>query len=354
MTLLNAALLICVFSLGVCIGYLASFYFRRRNEQEKDKESLRETLQLKSIEHLLSPVKEALQKFDVRVREIELARVGAYEGLNQQVRQLFESQNLLRLETSRLVNALKMPQVRGRWGEIQLRRVVEIAGLLNQCEFQEQLQTVDDLGQRRRPDLVVHLPNNRTIVIDAKVSLAAYLEFIACDSPELRQAKLKEHAKQLRAQVEELSRKTYWEQFKNSPDYVVLFVPGEVFLSAALEVDSELLEASAQKGVLITTPILLLSLLKTVGQQWKDERLAENSERIRELGKELYKRLSDMSNHVSDLGTKLKGAVDSYNRFLGTLESRVNVSARRFRDLDCASTQEIEESKKVEVEPRLH
>ncbi len=285
-----------------------------------------------AIDQVVKPVKEGLDKFDQKIQALEKARVGAYEGLNQQVKSLIDSQIQLRSETTNLVNALRKPQVRGRWGEIQLKRVVEISGMLNHCDFREQY-VVGDEGSRLRPDMVVNLPGGKTIVVDAKVPLTAYLEGQETQDEALMQTKRKEHARRIREHITELSRKAYWEQFEHAPEFVVLFLAGEAFFSAALQEDPALIELGVDQRVIIATPTTLIALLKAVSYGWQQEDLAENSKKIGVLGKELYKRIVDMSGHFASLGGNLKKAVESYNKTLGTFESRVLVSARRFEDL---------------------
>ena len=288
-----------------------------------------------AIDQVVKPVKEGLEKFDHQIQALEKARVGAYEGLNQQVKSLIDSQVQLRSETSNLVNALRTPQVRGRWGEIQLKRVVEIAGMLSHCDFKEQQVLNAEAGQLR-PDMVVNLPGGKTIVVDAKVPLSAYLDGMEANDEVVMQAKRKEHARRIREHISELSRKAYWEQFSQAPEFVVLFLAGEAFFSAALQEDPALIESGVDQRVIIATPTTLIALLKAVAYGWQQEDLAENSKKIGALGKELYKRVVDMGGHFTQLGGNLKKAVESYNKTLGTFESRVLVSARRFEELKIA------------------
>ncbi|MHB1033587.1 MAG: DNA recombination protein RmuC [Pirellulales bacterium] len=305
-----------------------------------------------AIQDLVKPVRESLDKVDAKIGEIEKVRVGAYEGLKQHLQSLAETQNTLRSETSNLVRALRAPQVRGRWGEIQLKRVVEMAGMLDHCDFYEQ-QSADTEDGRLRPDLLVCLPGNKNIVVDAKAPLAAYLESLECQDDATRTAKLRDHAQQIRNHIAALSKKSYWEQFQPAPEFVVLFLPGETFFSAALEQDPALIEVGVDQRVILATPTTLIALLRAVSYGWRQEHLAQNAQDISELGKELYKRLADLGGHMGKLGRSLTGAIESYNKAVGTLESRVLVSARRFKDLHTTTAGvEIDEVTPVEHSPR--
>jgi DNA recombination protein RmuC len=316
-----------------------------KGELEKAQSSVATDLDKRqqAIDNLVKPVRESLDKLDTRIHDLECARVGAYAKLTEQVRSLAETQNYLHAETGKLVQALRSPIVRGRWGEVQLRRVVELAGMVDHCDFVEQ-QTVTTDDGRLRPDLIVYLPGGKTIVIDSKTPLNAYLEALEATDEGTRTARLQQHAAQVRAHIEKLSRKAYWEQFPTTPELVVLFLPGEVFFSTALERDPSLIEFGADKKVIPATPTTLIALLRAVAYGWKQEKLAQNALAISQLGQELYKRLSDMGSHFGGLGRSLNACVNAFNKVAGNIESRVFVTARKFNDLGAAADG-------VEIEP---
>jgi DNA recombination protein RmuC len=305
-----------------------------------------------AIGELVAPVREALGRFEVHVGALERTRASAYAELREQIRSMGEGQALLRTEASNLVRALRAPQVRGRWGEVQLKRVVELAGMAEHCDFTEQ-HSVDSADGRLRPDLVVRLPGGRTVVVDAKAPLAAYLEAMEATDEVRRTALLVDHARQVRDHVMALSRKAYWEQFRPTPEFVVLFLPGESFFSAALEQDRDLIEAGAERRVILATPTTLISLLKAVSYGWKQETVAANAERVAEMGREIHKRVADLAAHVVKLGRHLAGSVESYNAFVGSLESRVLTTARRFRELEAAGAEIVPEISPVESVTRV-
>jgi DNA recombination protein RmuC len=299
-------------------------------------------------------VKDSLGKLDVKIGAIEKEREGAYRELTQQVRSLGEAQLQLRTEAANLVKALRAPQVRGRWGEVQLKRVVELAGMLNYCDFVEQETLTTDAG-RLRPDLIVRLPGGKSVVVDAKAPLSAYLDAVEASDDATRQAKLAEHARQVRDHVTALSRKSYWDQFQSAaPEFVLMFLPGESFFSAALEQDPGLIEAGAAKNVVIATPTTLIALLRAVAYGWKQEKIAENAQRIADLGRQIYERLSDMGGHLGRLGDAIEKSVSAYNAAVGSMESRVLVSARKLKELEAGggADKEIEPLEPVAEVPR--
>jgi DNA recombination protein RmuC len=285
-----------------------------------------------AIATLLAPLKEALQKSEAQIVALEKERRDAYAGLRTQVESLTLGQQSLTRETRNLVTALRRPEVRGRWGEITLRRLVELAGLAEHCDFTEQVHR-DVEGGAMRPDMVVHMPQSRDVVIDAKTPLDAYLDAIDADSDESRDAALRRHTSQVSARVRELSSKAYWQQFERSPDFAVLFLPGDQFLSAALSHDPDLLDDALRRNVIVATPTSLIALLKVIAHGWRQAQVAEHAAVIHSLGQELHRRLSTFTGNLGRVGKSLNSAVDAYNSAVGSLERMVLPQARRFTEL---------------------
>jgi DNA recombination protein RmuC len=286
----------------------------------------------KAVKESILPLHEALNRYDEHIQAMERSREKAYGGLSAQVQSLIQTQDILQKETGKLVNALRVPHIRGRWGEITLRRVAELSGMQNHCDFFEQASTRSEEGLLR-PDMVIQLPGQRQIIIDAKVPLVAYIDALEADSEEEREERLTTHARHIKTHINQLSQKAYWTQFKPTPEFVVLFIPGENFFSAALSKNPQLIELGVQKNVILATPTTLISLLKTVAFGWQQEKLTENAQKISELGAELFERLSTMGQHINNLGRDIERSTHTYNKVVGSLERRVLSSARKFKDL---------------------
>jgi DNA recombination protein RmuC len=336
-----------VLALGLVLGALLGALWARARSASTISASVSqaERLAIESRAADQALVQEGLQRLHDRMRDLDASRISWQSQLKQQVDEVRHSTDLLRRETSSLSTALRKPQVRGRWGELHLRRAVELAGLVSRCDFSEQV-TVDADGARLRPDMVVNLAGGKSVVVDAKGPLDASLDATGADSDDERDAHLARHARQLRQHVDALSAKAYWRYLSGTPEFVVLFVPGESFLSAALEADGGLLEYAAGRQVLLATPTTLIALLRTVAYAWTQETLADRARDISTLGRELYDRIALMGGHLDKLGRSLNTALDSYNAAIGSLETRVLVTARRFVDME-VSADELESPRPV-------
>ena len=319
---------------------------RVRSEAAGDLEARKQ-----EIETLVKPLGDTLAEMTKQIRSMEKDRSTAYGTLTEQVKSLTSTQDLLRTETGNLVKALRAPIVRGRWGEVQLKRVVELAGMIERCDYSQQETVYSDNG-RLRPDMRVQLPGGKTIVVDAKAPLQAYLEALEATTDESRMAKLKEHARQVHDHMAKLSAKNYWEHLQPTPEFVVMFLPGEAFFSAALEQDPSLIEQGVHEHVILATPTTLIALLRAVAYGWRQERIAENAQRIADLGKDLYERMATMAEHFEDIGGDLHKAVGSYNKVVGSLERMVLPAARRFKELGVGGKKEIPELNPVDGDPR--
>jgi DNA recombination protein RmuC len=302
------------------------------------------------LQHLVEPVNVSLRRFEEQVQAIERSRVGAYAELSTQVTVLTQLQEKVRQSTDQLKTALRSPIQRGRWGEVQLRRVVEMAGMLEYCDFAEQKTLFGETNLR--PDLIVRLPNLCQVVVDAKVSLEAYLRAIEAEHEPDRLRHLKDHANQVRTHVKSLGEKAYWERLPGSPEFVIAFLPLESLFSAALEYDPSLLEFGVEKRVLIATPVTLITLLLTISHGWRQQTVTENLDKIRVTGQELYTRLLTMGQHFMKLGDALEKTVETYNQTVGSLERNVLTSARKFKELRPANADQLEEVNEIDTTPR--
>lgn len=294
----------------------------------------------KSIHNMIQPIRDALEKTEKQIHTIEKDRKEAYGALHKHLETMVHTQAQLQSETRNLVKALRRPEVRGQWGEQTLKRTVELAGMVAHCDFYEQEQ-IDTEEGRMRPDMIVRMPGRREIVVDAKTPLNAYLDAIDANDDVTRQQFLDQHTQQVRERIRELASKSYWSQFKNSPDFVVLFIPGEQFLNAALECDRDLLEYAFQKKIMLATPTSLVALLRAVAYGWRQEKLAENAEKIRDVGEAMYSRLVVFTDHLTKLGASLSSSVTTYNKAIGSFTAKVLPGARKFNELGIEAKKQV-------------
>ncbi len=305
----------------------------------------------KAIEHLVQPIRAALEKTEQQIRNIEKERKEAYGALTQHLQTMAQTQANLQAQTQNLVQALRRPEVRGQWGELTLKRLAELAGMVEHCDFFEQ-ETVQTEEGRQRPDMIVRLPDSREIVVDVKTPLDAYLSAIEAGDDAEREAQLVRHARNVRQRVNELASKAYWSQFSDAPDFVVLFIPGDQFLAAALDQDRDLLEEALRQQVILATPTSFVALLRAVAFGWRQEQLAQNAEKIREVGEELYRRLLTFTGHLEKLGRSLDTSVKHYNKAVGSFDSRVLPGAQKFTEMGIEAAKRLEGLEQVETGPR--
>ncbi|OOZ40613.1 recombinase RmuC [Solemya pervernicosa gill symbiont] len=305
----------------------------------------------KAVENLVKPIREALQKTESQIQKMESERQSAYGSLSKHLETMAEAQRLLQGETRNLVQALRRPEVRGQWGEMTLKRLAELAGMVEHCDFYEQEQVQTEEGALR-PDMIVRMPDGREIIVDAKTPLDAYLSAVEATDDESRQRELARHTRKVRERVKELASKSYWQQFKNSPDFVVLFIPGDQFLTAALDNDRKLLEDALADKVILATPTSFVALLRAVAYGWRQEALADNAENIRKLGEEMYDRLATFADHLSKVGKSLDSSVNHYNKAVGSFDTRILPSARKFTEMGISAKKEVGDSQQIERAPR--
>ncbi len=300
-----------------------------------------------AVENLVNPIKAALEKTEQQLRQMENERKEAYGALNKHLETLTQSQQMLQDETRNLVQALRRPEVRGQWGELTLKRLVELAGMVEHCDFYQQEHTSTEEGTIR-PDMIIRMPDSREVVVDVKTPLDAYLSAIEAPDDDSRQKQLNRHARKVRERVKELAGKAYWEQFQKAPDFVILFIPGEQFLSAALDIDRKLLEDALAQKVILATPTSFVALLRAIGYGWRQEQLAENAEHIRNVGEDLYKRLLTLTDYLTKLGRSLENSVSHYNKLVGSFDSRILPGARKFTEMGIDTGKTLENAEQIE------
>jgi DNA recombination protein RmuC len=330
--------------------------FLQLAEQNFDKHRSQAKADLKereqAVEHLVKPIKEALEKTTRQIDDIEKTRKEAYGGIKIQLEAMTQSHNTLRSETSKLVSALRKPQVRGQWGEMTLRRLAELAGMVHHCDFSEQVHTVDEDNRGYRPDMIIRLPEQGQLVVDVKTPLDAYLDATEANDDQSRKEALKRHANNVTARIKELSSKSYIDQFEKTPEFVILFIPGDQFLTAALDEKPTLLEDALAQKVLLSTPTSLIALLKVIAYGWMQLKLAENAEDIRKLAVEMQDRLGIFTGHLATVGSRLDASVQSYNKAIASLESRVLPTTRKIRELGADSGKATPEPQSIDITAR--
>ena len=328
---------------------LAEENLKKHQQSAKDDLEKRQQAITKTVE----PVSQTLKAFSDRVNKIEERRIESEGSIKKELQKLSEMHLRLDQSTSSLVQALRAPQVRGQWGEMHLRRTVEMAGMINYCDFEEQSSVETEEGQRQRPDMLIRLPNERRVVVDSKVPIAAYLDALETDSTEVQSERMQAHARHLRTHIKDLSTKAYWSQFENAPEFVVLFVPNEAIFSAALEEDPSLIELGVENKVILATPTTLIALLKAVAYGWQQEAITREAKEIASLGKEIYDRLSVVIGHFVKLGKSIDQSVGNYNKAMNSVDSRLMVTARKFESLDSASSEQLPDINQIEKRPNL-
>ena len=328
---------------------LAEENLKKHQQSAKDDLEKRQQAITKTVE----PVSQTLKAFSDRVNKIEERRIESEGGIKKELQKLSEMHLRLDQSTSSLVQALRAPQVRGQWGEMHLRRTVEMAGMINYCDFEEQSSVETEEGQRQRPDMLIRLPNERRVVVDSKVPIAAYLDALETDSIEVQSERMQAHARHLRTHIKDLSTKAYWSQFENAPEFVVLFVPNEAIFSAALEEDPSLIELGVENKVILATPTTLIALLKAVAYGWQQEAITREAKEIASLGKEIYDRLFVVIGHFVKLGKSIDQSVGNYNKAMNSVDSRLMVTARKFESLESASSEQLPDINQIEKRPNL-
>ncbi len=304
-------------------------------------------LKQQAVADLVKPIRDALNKTEEQLQQLERERRESYGALNQHLETLTQTQQELQGETRNLVKALRRPEVRGQWGELTLRRLAELAGMVEHCDFKEQAHTDTEDGALR-PDMIINMPGGRQVVVDVKTPLDAYLSAIEAVDDLTRQKCLKQHARHVRERVRGLAGKRYWDQFEQAPEFIILFIPGDQFLSAALDTDRKLLEDALAQRVILTTPTSFVALLRAVAYGWRQETLSQNAEQIRDIGQSLYHRIGTLAEHLNKLGRHIEASISQYNRLVGSFESKVLPGARKFTELGVSSTKEIQQASKIE------